>query len=565
MRVGKLKKSLIKITLNPTGLYWDDSYRSDDVNSTTAYTQNYDYDLMGNLNELQHIGDSNFTRIYYHTNNLLDAFEVDGQTYHYQYDVCGNQIQENEERHMQWDYADKLRLYYNQTSLGTEPSVYTHYLYDAGGNRVKKYTRTAGGHWETITYIDGLIEYRENDNSDYQSLSHVMDNSSRIATIREGSDFGDTTPAIKYNLDDHLGSSNVLVDENGTLVNTEEYYPFGETSFGAYSKKRYRFCGKEKDSESGMYYYGARYYSPWLCRFISVDPKAGKYVFQTPYAYADNNPINKMDYNGEGTGENGQPANGGVQPSQSQSSGTTAPVHQVKKNETLGGIAKQYGTTVDALRKANNLEPKNDTKLQIGTKLNIPQGANQSGVKSNFNFSFNTITADNARSFMPTPLGLKAPKLGSSGGFSGQFMRTVMGNTHGEHSGSHSEAQTGLPGGVVQIGGTLAGFNLSFLGGFSQIDGFNGGISYGGDLNWDDWGVGLTIMGSDRLFKWDDVKGLGTTASIGYSVASYTESFSGLPTLENRNQSIYLFQGVTWGLGTRFGASLSVTKTKLVR
>ena len=287
----------------PTGLYWDDSYRSDDVNSTTAYTQNYDYDLMGNLNELQHTGDSNFTRTYNHSDNLLESFEVGSNTYYYQYDVCGNQIQENEERHMQWDYADKLRLYYNQTSSGTEPSVYTHYLYDAGGNRVKKYTRTAGGNWETITYIDGIIEYRENDANDYQSINHVMDDTKRIATIREGDTFGDTTPAIKYNLDDHIGSSNILVDENGTLVNIEEYYPFGETSFGSYAKKRYRFCGKEKDEESGVYYYGARYYSPWLCRFINVDPKAGKYVFQTPYAYADNNPINKMDYNGEGTRE----------------------------------------------------------------------------------------------------------------------------------------------------------------------------------------------------------------------------------------------------------------------
>jgi LysM repeat protein len=285
---------------------------------------------------------------------------------------------------------------------------------------------------------------------------------------------------------------------------------------------------------------------------------AGKYVFQSAYAYADNNPINKMDYNGEGTEE------GGGQSTQGQASGTTAETHQVKKGETLSGIAKQHGITVDALRKANNLDPKNDTKLQIGTKLNIPQTSTQNQGSSNFKFNFDTILADNARSFMPTPLGLNTPKPGSSGGWQGQFNRFITGDTYGEYSGSQS-AQTGLPGGVVQIGGTLAGFNLSFLGGFSQIDGFNGGISYGGDLNWDDWGVGLTIMGSDRLFKWDDVKGLGTTASIGYSVASYTESFSGLPTLENRNQSIYLFQGVTWGLGTRFGASLSVTKTKLVR
>jgi RHS repeat-associated protein len=133
-----------------------------------------------------------------------------------------------------------------------------------------------------------------------------MDDSKRITSIRRGYDFGDSTPAVKYNMDDHLGSSNLSVDTNGTIVNREEYYPFGETSFGSYSKKRYRFCGKEKDEESGLYYYGARYYSPWTCRFISVDPLAGKYIFQTPYAYADNNPICKMDYNGEGTDGGGE-------------------------------------------------------------------------------------------------------------------------------------------------------------------------------------------------------------------------------------------------------------------
>ena len=101
-----------------------------------------------------------------------------------------------------------------------------------------------------------------------------MDDSKRIASLRVGDTFGDSTPALKYNLDslprnlgNHLGSSNVLVDEYGTLVNFEEYYPFGEmrsirerhkktikhvsqTSFGSYAKKRYRFCGKEKDDET---------------------------------------------------------------------------------------------------------------------------------------------------------------------------------------------------------------------------------------------------------------------------------------------------------------------------
>ena len=128
--------------------------------------------------------------------------------------------------------------------------------------------------------------------------------------IRKCHDFGDTTPNIKYNMDDHLGNSNLSVNENGTLVNREEYYHFGETSFGSYGKKRYRFCGKEKDEESGLYYYGARYYSPWTCRFVSVDPLAGKYPFYTAYQYAGNKPIISIDIDGlEGNNDNGQQVN----------------------------------------------------------------------------------------------------------------------------------------------------------------------------------------------------------------------------------------------------------------
>jgi RHS repeat-associated protein len=106
---------------------------------------------------------------------------------------------------------------------------------------------------------------------------------------------------------DHLSSSTQQLDTNGTLVSREEYYPFGETSFGSYEKKRYRFCGKERDDESGLYYYGARYYAAWTCRFTTVDPLAIKYAHQSSYCYADNNPIMKNDPTGMGS----EPAAGG--------------------------------------------------------------------------------------------------------------------------------------------------------------------------------------------------------------------------------------------------------------
>jgi RHS repeat-associated protein len=69
-----------------------------------------------------------------------------------------------------------------------------------------------------------------------------------------------------------MGSSNLVIDDSGNLVNREEYTPYGETSFGSFARKRYRFTGKEKDEESGLYYHVARYYAPWLARWASCDP-----------------------------------------------------------------------------------------------------------------------------------------------------------------------------------------------------------------------------------------------------------------------------------------------------
>jgi RHS repeat-associated protein len=168
-----------------------------------------------------------------------------------------------------------MRVYRTQVNTA-EPSVYAAYLYDAGGQRVKKLVRKQGGQIEVTVYIDGIFEYhrlvqggkiQENDDL------HVMDNQNRLALVRVGAAFpGDTTPPVKYHLSDHLGSSNVVVDSNGGWLNREEFTPYGETSFGSFARKRYRFTGKERDNESGLDYFGARYYAPWLGRWTSTDP-----------------------------------------------------------------------------------------------------------------------------------------------------------------------------------------------------------------------------------------------------------------------------------------------------
>lgn len=290
---------------------WDNSYRSDDNTLTTAYTQNYTYDKLGNITQLQHTGNSNFTRNFSYgsgTNNKLSSITVGSTTYSFTYDACGNQLTETSSRKWEWDHADKPRCFYLDASGSI--TQYTQYLYDAGGNRVKKLTWKSIGGYDSISYLDGVFEFRT-DGTNEQKLFHVMDNPStgsgqarRIAMIRDGYNFGDTTPGTQYNLEDHLGSSLILLDDVGADVNYEEYFPFGETSFGSYAKKRYRYVGKERDAESGLYYYGARYYAAWTCRFISVDPLAGKYAHLTPYNYAGNKPIGDYDIDGmQGTGE----------------------------------------------------------------------------------------------------------------------------------------------------------------------------------------------------------------------------------------------------------------------
>lgn len=108
----------------------------------------------------------------------------------------------------------------------------------------------------------------------------------------------DIADSVTYNLENQIGSSTLRLSTNGSMIDKEEYYPFGDSSLRTFTKKRYRYCGKEKDEESGLYYYGARYYAAWTCRFISIDPLAHDYPFYTPYNYAGNKPINKIDIDG---------------------------------------------------------------------------------------------------------------------------------------------------------------------------------------------------------------------------------------------------------------------------
>jgi RHS repeat-associated protein len=123
----------------------------------------------------------------------------------------------------------------------------------------------------------------------------MIDDQQRIALLRLGPAHPDDRgPAVQFHLGDHLGSSNVVVDSSAALVIREEFTPYGETSFGSFARKRYRFTGNERDEESGSNYHGARFYLAWLGKWISPDP-AGEIDGYNLYAYSRNNPLLFVD------------------------------------------------------------------------------------------------------------------------------------------------------------------------------------------------------------------------------------------------------------------------------
>lgn len=110
------------------------------------------------------------------------------------------------------------------------------------------------------------------------------------------------TSGIYFYHPDHLGSATWVTDVGCDPVEYVHYMPYGELwhdqRTSTYSE-RFKFTGKERDSETGYDYFGARYYSSALPLWLSVDPLAGEYPNLSPYAYCANNPIRNIDEEGE--------------------------------------------------------------------------------------------------------------------------------------------------------------------------------------------------------------------------------------------------------------------------
>lgn len=278
--------------------------QANNASAVRTYTEEYDYDLLGNLREFRHrykpqpgLG-AGWTRRYryaYDTlpgdrTNRLAATSLPGDpdagpySGTYTHDGYGNMTRMPHLPQLRWDAMDQLR----SVDLGGGGVAW--YVHDADGQRIRKVVeRGANTRIERI-YLGCVEIYRERTGAQPASLErftlHIVDAGVRIAQVDiKTRDTGNSDPAnplgvplVRYQHGNHAGSAVLETNDAGNVLSYEEFHPFGTSAYrssrpGAnLSLKRIRFAGRELDDETGFYYCGARYYAPWLGRWTSSDP-----------------------------------------------------------------------------------------------------------------------------------------------------------------------------------------------------------------------------------------------------------------------------------------------------
>ncbi|MDR2972567.1 MAG: RHS repeat-associated core domain-containing protein, partial [Bacteroidales bacterium] len=206
-------------------------------------------------------------------------------------------------QNMEWDFAERL----SHITRGTTEAYYN---YDGGGERVRKVVEK-DNIVEIRLYLGGFEIFRKKVGNSLElerETLHIMDDTRRISlvetlTVDNGVAVNNATPVQRYQLSNNIESATLELDENANIISYEECYPYGDTSYQAgrstseVSQKRYRYTGKEKDEESGLYYHGARYYAAWLGRWTAADP-AGLVDGVNLYMYCRGDPVKLMDPSG---------------------------------------------------------------------------------------------------------------------------------------------------------------------------------------------------------------------------------------------------------------------------
>jgi RHS repeat-associated protein len=247
----------------------------------------------------------------------------------YFYDDNGNQIKKQDKTDLNkvtsYSYNSENQMTGFKVFDGSSPDPVKEvkYYYDVLGRRIQKsivdHIASINSFTRTYAYSGNeiLMEYDEN----FHVLAHYNHSGLRTDDIQgvtitsSGVTAGLATTASSYRyLKDALGSITEIVDENADLVQKYDYSAYGKIirifdSIGTditanpTVKTSFTFTGRESDSESGLYYYRARFYDPTIGRFLQKDPHPG--ILADPlsiinsYIYTQNNPSMYTDPSGK--------------------------------------------------------------------------------------------------------------------------------------------------------------------------------------------------------------------------------------------------------------------------
>jgi insecticidal toxin complex protein TccC len=280
----------------------------------SCYNRTYTYDMAGNLTRIRHSAPA--TNHSYTTditvsdrsNRAVDStLTQDPAAVEALFNASGQQKALLPGQQLNWTPRGELHAVTQVMREGAADDGES-YRYDIGNQRVLKVsTQKTATHMRTqrVQYLPGLeLRSTTQGGSLTEQLQVVLVGEAGHAQVRAlhwaaGKPPELANAQLRYSYADQLGSGCLEVDGSGAVISQEEYYPYGGTAVWAARSEvqgRYKFVrysGKERDA-TGLYYYGYRYYQPWLGRWLSADP-AGTVDGLNLYAMVRNNPMTLVD------------------------------------------------------------------------------------------------------------------------------------------------------------------------------------------------------------------------------------------------------------------------------
>lgn len=284
------------ISFDEQGYYDQEYYEYDNLGRLTRYWRdsppkdiNYGYDSMGNR---LYKGDDDIGQYYYAYGAYNRIDNINEQIF-FDYDENGNTIVKDElsAGGSLWTYG-----YYYDNNLETvtrDGNTIAEYFYDGLGRRVVSKEGYPDASTRIYVYVGDSVVY-EWDPETRTGLKYVYAHGILLARIHEDS-------SVEYYFQDAAGNTRLVVDDAREILFSTNYKPFG-LEFAKVGSEIYKYSGEHYDSETGLYYFGARYYDPDLGRFITEDPLEG--FGQDPqtlnrYIHGLNNPLRYRDPTGE--------------------------------------------------------------------------------------------------------------------------------------------------------------------------------------------------------------------------------------------------------------------------